>query len=205
MTRHHKNAARRSLALTPVIVCLVLAACGDDDDEASSSPDAVTADAPAASDAQVTTTAGETIEVTATDYAYAGIPATVAPGTKLSLTNASATELHELVVIRVPDGEARSVEELIALPEAEQEAIFGNGPPAVVQLAMPGSNEPIPAVGDGTVTEPGRYAVVCFIPQGADPDEFMAAAETSGDGPPDVAGGPPHAMLGMYAEFTVEG
>ncbi len=29
--------------------------------------------------------------------------------------------------------------------------------------------EGMPVVGDGTVTEPGRYAVVCFIPVGADP------------------------------------
>lgn len=82
---------------------------------------------------------------------------------------------------------------------------FG-GPPAIVQLATPaGSDEPIPAVGDGNLTEPGRYAMVCFIPQGVDPQAYMDAAESSGDGPPHVAGGPPRATLGMYAELAVEG
>jgi hypothetical protein len=93
----------------------------------------------------------------------------------------------------------------VALPPAEQEAIFGQGPPAMVQIAMPASNEAIMPIGDGTVTEPGRYVVACFIPQGADPQEYMEAAQQSTEGPPQVEGGPPHIALGMYAEFTVEG
>lgn len=123
----------------------------------------------------------------------------------MSLTNSSTAELHEMVVFRIPETETRPIKELVALPEAEQEALFGSGPPAIVQLAMPGSDEAIPALGDGTLTEPGRYAMICFIPKGVDPQAYMDAAESAGDGPPDVPGGPPHVTLGMYAELAVEG
>ncbi|MEJ7800480.1 MAG: hypothetical protein WKF60_08175 [Ilumatobacter sp.] len=201
---------RRLAVATPVIACLLLAACGNDSEEAATTEPDVSA--PAATEVSADTTApvdtaapAETVEIVAADYAFTNVPASIAPGTKLSLTNSSSAELHEMVVFRIPDTETRSIEELVALPEKEQEAIFGAGPPAIVQLAMPGSDEPIPALGDGTLTEPGRYAMVCFIPQGVDPQAYMDAAASSGDGPPDVAGGPPHAALGMYAELTVEG
>ena len=78
----------------------------------------------------------------------------------------------------------------------ELEAVFG-GPPATVLLAKPGGPQ-IDAVGDGTLTEPGRYLVACSIPVGADPDEILEA-----EGPP-PAGGIPHFHKGMYAEVTVE-
>ena len=58
------------------------------------------------------------------------------------------------------------------------------------------------AVGDGTLQEPGRYLVICTIPTGADPAEYLAAEATS-NGPPDVEGGPPHFTHGMYAELDV--
>jgi plastocyanin len=191
-------------------------ACGSDDDDATDTTAAAVTTAPATSAAPATTqatetsaqagdTTGETIEVVGTDYAFGGIPATVAPGTRFTLTNASDVELHELVAFKVPDGETRTLEDIVALPPAEQEAIFGQGPPAMVQIAMPASNEAIMPIGDGTVTEPGRYVVACFIPQGADPQEYMEAAQQSTEGPPQVEGGPPHIALGMYAEFTVEG
>ena len=34
-----------------------------------------------------------------------------------------------MVVVRIPDGERRPVGDLVKLPEAEQDAIFGSGPP----------------------------------------------------------------------------
>lgn len=83
-------------------------------------------------------------------------------------------------------------------------ALLDGGEPEAVLLARPGSDETIPAVGDGTLTEPGRYVIACFIPQGADPDEYLNAAAESEGGPPDVAGGPPHFVLGMQAELRVE-
>ena len=53
-----------------------------------------------------------------------------------------------------------------------------------------------------TVTEPGRYAIVCFIPQGADPEVVAEAIAGGGEG--HIGDGTPHALLGMVAEFQVE-
>lgn len=192
---------------------LVVAACGDDDETAAS-------DDPAPSETTVTddptTTSeeegespsgeGETIEVTAVDYAFEDLPERIDVGTRLTLVNESSVEVHELVAIRIPDDEERPVEELVGLPDEELDAIFGGGPPALVVLSPPGASaeEAIPALGDGTFTEPGRYALVCFIPLGADPDAYLAAAQEATDGPPQVEGGPPHVTEGMYAELIVE-
>ena len=71
-------------------------------------------------------------------------------------------------------------------------------------LAPPGEGA-IAAVGDGTLSEPGRYAIICAIPTGADPAEYLAAAAESEGGPPEVPGGPPHFVNGMFAEIVVEG
>jgi hypothetical protein len=77
------------------------------------------------------------------------------------------------------------------------------GAPATVLLAAPGGPQ-IAAVGDGTLTRPGRYAIVCVIPTGADPDAYLQAAAESDEGPPEVDGGPPHIAQGMFAELVVE-
>ena len=75
------------------------------------------------------------VAVNAVDYAFEDLPATVAAGTMLSLTNTSTAELHELVAIRIPDDEQRPVAELAALPEAEIDAVFGATMPATVIIA----------------------------------------------------------------------
>tara|TARA_R100000306_G_C4323392_1_gene116366 strand:- start:80 stop:706 length:627 start_codon:yes stop_codon:yes gene_type:complete len=188
---------------------LTLAACGDDDD-AVAAPDTEPVVAETETETETTETEAETAEsdpepaepvvVTAVDFGYEDLPDRVPAGTRLALVNESPVELHELVAFRIPDDEDRSVDELVALPPDEMMPLLGE--PATVLLAAPGSDETIPAVGDGTLTEPGRYAVICVIPTGADPDEYLSAAATS-DGPPEVAGGPPHAANGMYAELTV--
>src|SRR5690606_27298685 len=99
------------------------------------------------------------------------------------------------------DDETRSVEEILALPPEEMQALLGE--PATVILTPPGSDQAITAIGDGTLDEAGRYAFFCFIPTGVDPDEYLTAAATS-DGPPDVGDGPPHIVHGMFAEVEVE-
>ena len=63
---------------------------------------------------------------------------------------------------------------------------------------------PGPSGVGGFVAEPGRYLILCAIPTGADPAEYLAAAATS-EGPPQVEGGQPHFMNGMYAEILVTG
>ena len=74
-------------------------------------------------------------------------------------------------------------------------------------MALPGEDGSNPeAEGDSiTVTEAGRYALICFIPQGADPAVVEEAMSGGGEGPPDMGSGTPHAFLGMVAEFEVTG
>jgi len=140
--------------------------------------------------------------VTAADYSFQNLPKEVDVGTEFKLKNSSTKELHEMVVIRIPDAEKRSVADLVKLPEAQQEAVFGGGQPAMVLLAPPGGGEMIKAVGDGKLTEKGRYAVLCAIPTGADPQAYLNAPPS--DGPPNVPGGPPHLVNGMFGEITVK-
>ena len=142
------------------------------------------------------------VAVNAVDYAFEDLPETVEAGTMLSLTNNSTAEVHELVAFLLPEDETRPVEELVTLPEEELGAVI-SGEPATVIMAPPGESG-FPAVGDGTLTEPGRYAIMCFIPIGADPAEYIAAAQASTGEPPQVEGGPPHFTAGMFAELTVE-
>jgi len=211
---------------------LVAAGCGDDDDagdaaevttaetnattartDAAATTAETTAVPPSTGAAPATTDAGrsattgggdaQAVEVVMSDYAFSGLPESVPAGTRLSITNISDKEFHELIALRIPDDEQRPVEEIVQLPEAEVGAIFGDAMPATVLLAPPGGDQ-IDAVGDGTLSEPGRYAIVCFIPTGADPEAYMQAAREGGDGPPQVDGGPPHIVHGMAAELVVE-
>lgn len=189
--------ARLRIAAVLLAAASLLGACGDDDDDAAT--DDTTTSSTAAE-----TAGGETITVTGVDYAFQDLPSEIEAGTKIEFKNGSATELHEFVALRIPDTETRPVSELVKLPESETDAIFGAAEPATVLLTPPGGAETIPAVGDGTISEPGRYAVVCFIPTGVDPAAYLAAAQTATDGPPNVpGGGPPHAANGMFAEVNV--
>lgn len=142
------------------------------------------------------------LEVTLVDFAFKDLPDAVPAGTALTVANKSKKELHELVAFRLPDKEKRSIKELAALPPPKLFPALG-GEPVTVLLAAPGQPM-IPAVGDGTLTKPGRYAVLCSIPTGADPQEYLEAAAKSNGGPPQVDGGPPHFTKGMIAELTVE-
>ncbi|QYG92333.1 hypothetical protein HC251_07690 [Iamia sp. SCSIO 61187] len=215
-TTHHtalRWAAR--LVLGCAVVTVVFAGCGDDEDD-----DATDAETTTELEASTTTEGppegaaaedagsgpseeGPVVEVRLVDYSFLDLPERVPAGTRLTITNDSAAELHELVAFRIPDDETRPVEELVTLPEEEIGAIFGEGPPATVLLAPPGG-EQIDAVGDGTLAEPGRYAVVCFIPTGVDPDAYLNAPPSE-EGPPEIPGaGPPHLTHGMHAGMIVE-
>lgn len=145
----------------------------------------------------------EVVEVGMEDYAFVDLPATMTAGTTLTVDNRSDAELHELVAIRLPDDEQRAAEELVQLPPDELAAFFAEV--RTVLLQAPGAPDVIPAVGDGTLDEPGRYLVICAIPTGADPQEYLTAAAETEEGPPQVEGGPPHFANGMWGEVTVEG
>lgn len=182
---------------------LVAAGCGDDDDDAA-------ADAASSQDSEASNAdnlapeadgAAATTDVVAVDYHFENLPESIGAGTELTLHNDSSGEVHELVAMAIPETETRSVDELVALPEAELVAAVP-GEPALVMVAPPGEDAFTP-VGDGTL-DAGRYLVLCFIPTGADPGEYMQAAQEATEGPPQVAGGPPHFTAGMYAELVVE-
>lgn len=181
---------RTKLVLTAVSILVVAAGCGDDRDDGIA--------ATATSDG-----GADTVEVVAVDYAYEGLPDTVAVGTKLALRNEAGDEVHELIAYRLPDGEQRSPEEILALPEDEIGALFA-GPPNLGLVALPGGAGTAVA-GDGTLSEAGRYLVFCAIPTGAsvaDVQAAMAQVEET-DGPPEIAGGPPHFTAGMFADIEV--
>jgi plastocyanin len=191
-TPHGKPRSRtpkRALAGS-IAMLLVLTSCGDGGDAATTSTAAATS----------TTDSSAQLEVTAIDFAFTGLPERVAAGTTLTLVNDSSVELHELVAIRLPDDESRSVEELIANPEA----LAAYFPSVTTVLIAPPDAAGIAVEGTGQLTEPGRYAIICAIPTGADPAEYMEAAAEAEGGPPDVAGGAPHFVAGMYADLVVE-
>lgn len=214
---HVTTRARRRLAPLAIagVLAVSLAACGGDDDDASNTTAAAASEttAPAAETTAPHTSEHadhQTVAVAGIDYGYENLPAEVPAGTMLSFMNTSDKEAHELVAFLLPEEETRSVEELVQLPPEELFAMF-SGEPAMVLIAGPGE-EGIAVVGDGTLTEPGRYIIACAIPIGADPAEVMAppssdpaptAEGSAPSGPPETEGGPPHFTAGMYGELVV--
>lgn len=185
--------SRRTIALAlAATTAFTLGACGDD--AADTGDDATT----------TTEAAAAEVEVTTVDYGFKGLPDSVEAGTKFTLTNESAAELHEFLAFRIPDEETRPVSEIAALPPEEAGAIFSAGPTTAL-LAPPGGGEQIEGLGDGTLSEAGRYAIVCFIPTGADPAAYLQAVQEAQGQEPNYEGpgGPPHVTKGMFAELTV--
>ena len=169
------------------------AACADDDTSTGGTVDTAAADDRPA------------VAIKLSDYAFGGVPGSVTSDTAITVTNESSTEAHELIAYRLPEAETRSLAELRALPLDQ----FGGlipGAPALAIAARPNEDGEL-VLGDGTLPEPGRYVLVCFIPTGADPDQVMsamaAAAADPDAGPPQIDGGPPHLAAGMIAEIVV--
>jgi hypothetical protein len=129
----------------------------------------------------------QNIDVTATDHAFEGIPADIDTGkTLIRLTNDGA-EYHEVVLERLPQGETRSMEQIVALPQDEESEL----------LEYQGSTIAPPGLGNWTVVDPsaGRHAALCFIPTGATTPE---AATGPVDDTTRV-----HATEGMFTEVQV--
>ncbi len=200
------------LAIVGAALALSLAACGGDDDDAT--PATTAAAATATTVAATPDSTGTTMDhssmpmdhpmvaIDAIDYRFDGMPTDIKVGTTFSFKNTSTKEFHEMVAIRIPDSEKRSVQELTQLTQEQTDAIFANVEPAFVFVAPPGEDG-MPVVGDGTITEPGRYAVICSIPIGADPATVMEAMQSESSTPPDLGDGPPHFTAGMFAELNV--
>ena len=140
-------------------------------------------------------------EIRAVDYAYEGLPDKIAAGSSFTLLNKSTVEVHEIYAARLPDSETRSVDELLQLPEGEQEALGAID--WFVLIALPGE-EGQAVLGNGSFGEPGRYLLACFIPTGADPQALLAALESESEEEPDLGEGAPHFTRGMFAEVRVE-
>jgi hypothetical protein len=143
--------------------------------------------------------------ITATDYEYQGVPETVPSGTTIKLVNASTSEFHSAYIIRLPDGDERTREELAAISAQDLLPHFGPGR-GVMQVAIyarPGESQYWTDLGGSRVRAPGRYVIMCFIPVGADPAEMEEQVPW---GPPQQTEGVPrHDQVGEFAEFTVEG
>ena len=129
--------------------------------------------------------ADEVIDITATDYAFAGIPSELDAST-IGVTFANeGAEFHELAVMRKAEGVTQSWDEILELPEEETGELVtevggGFSPPGATSTALL------------DLSEAGEYIAVCFIPVGATPE----ANEEEVDGPP-------HFTQGMRSEFTV--
>jgi len=148
------------LVLAPVVVAALLA------------PGGRARPAPGAPGTRVS--AGAVVTVVAAEYRFS-LPASVAAGpTTFRLVN-RGREVHHVTLIRLLDGKTL----------ADLEALLPKGPPLPAwAIAVGGPNAANPG---GTsealvVLEPGRYAVLCFVPA---PD------------------GAPHAMKGMVQELEV--
>lgn len=122
----------------------------------------------------------ETLDVTAADYSFTGIPSTMEKGkVVVSFTNEGA-EAHVLVIAR--NKGKLSTQEVLELPEQK----------AIKQVEIIGEAFAPPG-GSGTayldITKSGDYIALCPIPTGT-------TGETEGTGPP-------HFVHGMVEEFTV--
>jgi hypothetical protein len=202
MTTSSTRAAWRIAAATLLGATVALTACGSDDEG-----DAAADDTGAASDdGTSTTTTGApaedgVVEVELVDFAFEGLPDAIAAGTRLTITNSAEVELHKLSALPIAEDEERPVEELLALPGEELAAIL-RVRPATVLVAAPGGPQ-VDEVGDGTLSTPGRYLIICAIPLGLDPDAYLDSLPNDGR-PQMTGGGRPHFTLGMVTELVVE-
>ena len=124
----------------------------------------------------------ETLDVTATEYEYDGIPDELTTGYHVIDFSNTGQEQHEMFAFMINDGVTESLDQLFELPEDE---VMAKITPVNAAFAAPGDTD----TASWNLTAPGNYAVVCFVSTGS-------VGETEGDGPP-------HFTQGMIHEFTV--
>lgn len=126
----------------------------------------------------------ERVDVAAVDYAFEGVPETIAPGTVTFEFSNEGNEMHEMLMVRYKDP-STTIEDLMKLSDQEaQKAIDFLG----ASFGPPGTTD----VENKELT-PGKYALLCFVPVGSTSEKAARKAD-----------GPPHVARGMSAEFTVE-
>lgn len=150
-------------------------------------------------DAEASAASADTVEVTGVDYAFEGLDDEVPAGTRLTFTNESEQEAHEMVAIRLTE-ETPPVDEFLQLPMEEGMAVTEL---VGVSIAMPGESGMV-TKGDLLLDEPGQYLLLCALPIGAPPEQIAANpyGPPPGAPPPDS---PPHFAEGMLQVVTVEG
>ena len=127
------------------------------------------------------------VDISAKEYAFSDLPTDAAAGpTVIGFTNAG-NEFHELILVKLADGEERPLEELLALPDEEVDGLITD---TAFAFAPPDTATTVTADLD-----PGRYVSICFVPVGITP-----AALESGAPLDDTDG---HFMHGMVDEFRV--
>jgi plastocyanin len=192
-----KPTARGRALLALGLAAALVAACGTD------SPRPAATGEPAETEEETTTTTeapddeddeeAATIEVVGVEYAFEGLDGEIEAGTELTFTN-QGEEAHELVLFRLAEGETRSVEELLALPDEEvEDAVELIG----VAVAEPGADGRV-VEGELVLDEPGDYVAICFFPVGT-----TEVPEGPPTGDEQEQGGPPHFTQGMLQELTV--
>jgi hypothetical protein len=124
---------------------------------------------------------GAAVPVTAVDYEYQGIPATMRAGlTRFKVTNTSSTEDHEMIFIKLtPAGERMDPARLLALPAKKQDKLVDF---SHAEFIMTAAGQTGYAYAD---LAPGKYLYVCPLPVGGKEK------------------GKPHFVEGMYGTTTV--
>ena len=126
----------------------------------------------------------QAVNVLATDFAFGGIPETLAPGRSVfvMLNESEGDEFHVMFLVHLNDDVDLSLEDILAMPEEE----------ALQYAASLTSIEAAPGATGGVVVDlvPGRWIYLCPIPVGS-------VGGTEGTGPP-------HFVEGMAGEFIVE-
>lgn len=126
----------------------------------------------------------ERVDVTAVDYAFEGVPATLPAGTTTFVFSNEGEEMHEMLMVRFKDPKT-TIEDLMELSDKEAQS----------KLDFLGASFGPPGTTDVESKElaPGKYALLCFVPVGSTSEKAARKAD-----------GPPHVARGMSAEFTVE-
>jgi hypothetical protein len=124
----------------------------------------------------------ERVRVTALDHRFEGISPTLPAGTIAFTLSDQGSEPHQLGVYRIDEGVPQPFQELVLLPEEQKDVVLDDV--GVI------STDPGDAETEFMTLVPGRYGIACLVPQGSTP---------TADGT-----GPPHAAIGMIAEFTVD-
>jgi hypothetical protein len=190
----------RDAAAVALVAGAVMVACGGDG-AASTTTSFTTTPPPETTTTLATTTTrpppSPPVEVTGFDYGYEGLPAVLPRGTRFTFSNSSTTEFHEMAIIKLDDGDDRTLAELAQLSAPEIER---TGTLISVTLARPGQEQYSSPLGTPRAPEPGRYIVFCTVPVGSDPADVEDQASR---GPyRQVEGVPAHFQVGMIAEFT---